>query len=65
MHGNTQSPWGGGGQSPGCMENDEGTRILLNRSLTVLSEMYMYGRGHYLGKVIFDPYEPPDKDASL
>lgn len=54
-----------GGGSPGCMENDEGTRILLNRPLTVLSEMYMYGRGHYLGKVIFDPYEPPDKDASL
>lgn len=54
-----------GRQSPGCMENDEGTRILLNRPLTVLSEMYMYGRGHYFGKVIFDPYEPPDKDASL
>lgn len=47
------------------MENDVGTRILLNRSLTVLSEMYMDGRGHYLGKVIFDPYEPPDKGASL
>lgn len=62
MHGNTQSPWR---QSPGCMENDEGTRILLSRSLTVLSEMYMYGRGHYLGKVIFDPYEQPGKDASL
>lgn len=27
--------------------------------------MYMDGRGHYLGKVIFDPYEPPDKGASL
>lgn len=41
------------GQSFGCTEDAEGTRIPVNRSLTVLSEIY--GRGHYLGEGKLDP----------
>lgn len=45
-----QSPWG---QSPGCTEDAEGIRTPVNRSQTVLSEIY--GRGHYLGEGKLDP----------
>lgn len=55
-----QSPWG---KSPGCTEDAEGTRTPVNRSLTVLSEIYGWGiilvKEHLIQMILFQRFKLP------